>query len=82
MRVLHDWVYIRRDKQKQGLIILDDDDTGTGEVEFTGPGTKSNPMTVKPGDRVQWDRLYGAGLRSPVDDDCLFIKINDVWAII
>ncbi len=86
MKPLHDWVIIRRDppeKQTAGGIIINEnfeDHTGTGTVEYVGPGTKSSPMLVKPGDRVQWDKYYKSGF--DVEEGYVAVHCSDLQAVI
>lgn len=67
LQPIKDWVLIEPDKQEAvGTIIVPDsfkEDSGYGTVIAVGPGLKGEPIELRPGDRVTWDKLYGAGFR-------------------
>lgn len=57
---IQDVIVIKRDIEKQGLIII----PGTkkmlsGVIATCGPGKDDKPMTVKVGDRVAWGEYAG-----------------------
>ena len=70
-------------KTASGLYIPDtaQEKTQTATVEAVGPGTEKDPVTVKIGDKILYDKYAGTNLK--VDgEDYLILKMNDIIAVI
>jgi co-chaperonin GroES (HSP10) len=76
MQAIKDWVLIEPEKlvQAKGILIPDSlqEDSGYGTVISAGEKAEVNP-----GDRVVWDRLYGAGFRFDLDGREVIALHND-----
>jgi len=92
MRPLNDGVIVRREKEKEstlgGIIIPENvkDKSEVAVVLCVGPGRLTKeavriPMSVKPGDRVAYNKFAGADVNMP-DGKALFLKEDDIWAIL
>ena len=91
-RPLHDRVLLRRldeeEKTAGGIIIPDSakEKPMEGEVVATGPGArgddgKSNPLDVKPGDRVLFGKWSGTEVKVG-GEDLLIMKESDIMGVI
>ena len=70
-------------KTASGIIIPDaaQEKTQTAVVEAVGPGTEKDPITVKKGDRVMYDKYSGTPIKIDGEDH-LILKMNDIIAVI
>lgn len=70
-------------KTASGIIIPDaaQEKTQTAVVEAVGPGTEKDPITVKKGDRVMYDKYSGSQVK--IDgDEYLICKMSDIIAVL
>ncbi|MBO4547028.1 MAG: co-chaperone GroES [Treponema sp.] len=70
-------------KTASGIIIPDaaQEKTQTAVVEAVGPGTEKDPITVKKGDRVMYDKYSGTQVK--IDgDEYLICKMSDIIAVL
>ena len=70
-------------KTASGIIIPDaaQEKTQTATVEAVGPGTEKDPITVKKGDRVMYDKYSGTQVK--IDgDEYLICKMSDIIAVL
>ena len=70
-------------KTAGGLIIPDtaQEKTQAAVVEAVGPGTEKDPITVKVGDRVMYDKY--AGVQVKMDgEEYLIVKNSDIIAVV
>jgi chaperonin GroES len=70
-------------KTASGIIIPDtaQEKTQQGTVTAVGPGTEKDPITVKIGDKVMYDKY--AGTQVKIDgEDHLVLRISDILAIV
>ena len=70
-------------KTASGIIIPDaaQEKTQTATVEAVGPGTEKDPITVKKGDRVMYDKYSGTQVK--IDgEEYLICKMSDIIAVI
>ncbi len=70
-------------KTASGIIIPDaaQEKTQTAIVEEIGPGTEKDPVTVKKGDRIMYDKYSGTQVK--IDgDEYLIVKMSDIIAVI
>ena len=84
---LADRVLVKNDKAEtktaSGLIIPEaaQEKTQTAVVVEVGPGTDENPITVKKGDRIMYDKY--AGTQVKIDgEDHLILRMSDIIAVI
>ena len=70
-------------KTSSGIIIPDTakEKPQKGNIVAVGPGTKENPVTVKVGDVVLYEKYSGTELNHE-GKDYLIMKENDILAII
>ena len=87
IKPLADRVLVKNDKAETktagGLIIPEatQEKTQTAVVVEVGPGTEENPITVKKGDRIMYDKY--AGTQVKIDgEDHLILRMSDVIAVI
>ena len=87
IKPLADRVLVKNDKAETktagGLIIPEaaQEKTQTAVVVEVGPGTDENPITVKKGDRIMYDKY--AGTQVKIDgEDHLILRMNDIIAVI
>ncbi len=87
IKPLADRVLVKNDKAEtktaSGLIIPEaaQEKTQTAVVVEVGPGTDENPITVKKGDRIMYDKY--AGTQVKIDgEDHLILRMNDIIAVI
>ncbi|MCR5045967.1 MAG: co-chaperone GroES [Treponema sp.] len=70
-------------KTASGIIIPDaaQEKTQTAVVEAVGPGTEKDPITVKKGDRVMYDKYSGTQVK--IDgEEYLICKMSDIIAVL
>ena len=70
-------------KTASGIIIPDaaQEKTQTAVVEAVDPGTEKDPITVKKGDRVMYDKYSGTQVK--IDgDEYLICKMSDIIAVL
>ena len=70
-------------KTASGIIIPDaaQEKTQTAVVEAVGPGTEKDPITVKKGDRVMYDKYSGPQVK--IDgEEYLICKMSDIIAVL
>ena len=70
-------------KTASGIIIPDaaQEKTQTAVVEAVGPGTEKDPITVKKGDRVMYDKYSGTQVK--IDgEEYLISKMSDIIAVL
>lgn len=87
IKPLADRILVKNDKAEtktaSGLIIPEaaQEKTQTATVIAVGPGTSENPITVKAGDRIMYDKYAGTQLKIDGEDH-LILKIADVIAVV
>ncbi|MEE3410370.1 MAG: co-chaperone GroES [Treponema sp.] len=87
VKPLADRVLLKADKAESktasGIIIPDaaQEKTQTAVVEAVGPGTEKDPITVKKGDRVMYDKYSGTQVK--IDgEEYLICKMSDIIAVL
>ncbi|MBD5434871.1 MAG: co-chaperone GroES [Treponema sp.] len=87
VKPLADRVLLKADKAEtktaSGIIIPDaaQEKTQTAIVEAVGPGTEKDPVTVKVGDRIMYDKYSGTQIK--IDgEEYLIVKMSDIIATI
>ena len=87
IKPLADRVLVKNDKAEtktaSGLIIPEaaQEKTQTAVVVEVGPGTTDNPITVKKGNRIMYDKY--AGTQVKIDgEDHLILRMSDIIAVI
>ena len=87
VRPLADRVMVKLEKNEAktagGIIIPDtaQEKTQQGTVVAAGPGTEKEPITVKSGDKVMYDKY--AGTQVKVDgEEHLILKMADIIAVV
>lgn len=84
---LADRVLVKNDqaetKTASGLYIPEaaQEKTQTAVVVAVGPGTEDDKITVKPGDRIMYDKYSGTQVKIDGEDH-LIVKMSDIIAII
>jgi chaperonin GroES len=78
-------VKLEKDEAKTagGIIIPDtaQEKTQRGKVIEVGPGTEKDPITVKKGDKVMYDKYAGSPIK--IDgEEYLILKMADIIAIV
>jgi len=70
-------------KTASGLIIPEaaQEKTQTAEVIAVGPGTADEKITVKPGDKIMYDKYAGTQIKIDGEDH-LILRMNDIIAVI
>jgi chaperonin GroES len=70
-------------KSSGGIIIPEtaQEKTQLGKVIAVGPGTEKEKITVKPGDKVMYDKYAGTQIKIDGDEH-LILKMADVVAVI
>lgn len=87
LKPLADRILVKNDKAEtktsSGIIIPEaaQEKTQTAVVVEVGPGTEKDPITVKPGDRIMFDKYAGTPIKLDGEDH-LILRISDVVAII
>ncbi|MDR0909614.1 MAG: co-chaperone GroES [Spirochaetaceae bacterium] len=88
IKPLGDRVLLKCEKSESktagGLYIPDNaqEKTQKGIVEAVGPGTEKDPITVKVGDKVMYDKYAGTQLKADGGDDYLIVKMSDIIATV
>ena len=87
VKPLADRVLVKNDqaetKTASGIFIPEaaQEKTQTAVVVAVGPGTEDEKITVKPGDRIMYDKY--SGTRVKIDgEDHLIVKISDIIAVV
>lgn len=87
VKPLADRVLVKNDKAESktasGIIIPEaaQEKTQTAVVVAVGPGTDEEKITVKPGDRIMYDKY--AGTQVKIDgEEHLILKMSDIIAVI
>jgi len=87
VKPLADRVLVKQEKAETktagGIIIPDtaQEKTQTAVVTAVGPGTDDDKITVKPGDKVIYDKYAGTAIK--IDgDDYLILKNSDIIAVL
>jgi len=87
VRPLADRVMVKFEKNEAktagGIIIPDtaQEKTQQGKVIEVGPGTEKEKITVKPGDKVMYDKY--AGTQVKIDgEEHLILKMADIIAVV
>jgi chaperonin GroES len=87
VKPLADRVMVKLEKNEaktaSGIIIPDtaQEKTQQGTVTAIGPGTEKDPITVKIGDKVMYDKY--AGTQVKIDgDEHLVLRISDILAVV
>lgn len=87
IKPLADRVLVKNDKAETktsgGIIIPEaaQEKTQTASVIAVGPGTEDEKITVKPGDRIMYDKYAGTQIKIDGEDH-LILKMNDIIAVI
>ena len=87
IKPLADRVLVKNDKAEtetsSGIIIPEaaQEKTQTAKVVAVGPGTDDEKITVKPGDRIMYDKYAGTQIKLDGEDH-LILKMSDIIAII
>lgn len=87
IKPLADRVLVKNDKAEtktaSGLIIPEaaQEKTQTAVVVEIGPGTTDNPITVKKGDRIMYDKYSGTQVKIDGEDH-LILRMSDIIAVI
>jgi len=70
-------------KSSGGIIIPDNaqEKTQQGTVIDVGPGTEKDPITVKPGQKVMYDKYAGTQIKVSGEEH-LIIKMADIIAVV
>lgn len=70
-------------KTASGLIIPDtaQEKTQQAVVEAVGPGTEKEKVTVKPGDKILYDKYAGTNIKMD-GEDYLILKNSDIIAVV
>ena len=87
IKPLADRVLVKNDKAETktsgGIIIPEaaQEKTQTAVVVEVGPGTEENPITVKKGNRIMYDKY--AGTQVKIDgEEHLILRMSDIIAVI
>ena len=87
IKPLADRVLVKNDKAEtktaSGLIIPEaaQEKTQTAVVVEVGPGTDENPITVKKGDRIMYDKYAGTQVKIDGEDHPI-LRMSDIIAVI
>ena len=87
LKPLADRVLLKQEKAESktasGIIIPEtaQEKTQTAKVEAIGPGTEKDPITVKVGDRVMYDKYAGVQIKMD-GEEYLIVKNSDIIAIV
>ncbi len=87
VKPLADRVLVKNDqaetKTASGIFIPEaaQEKTQTAVVVAVGPGTEDEKITVKPGDRIMYDKYSGTQVKIDGEDH-LIVKISDIIAVI
>ncbi|MCQ2583052.1 MAG: co-chaperone GroES [Treponema sp.] len=87
IKPLADRVLVKNDKAEtkttSGIIIPEaaQEKTQTATVIAVGPGTDKEKITVKPGERIMYDKYAGTQIKIDGEDH-LILKMSDIIAVI
>lgn len=87
VKPLADRVLVKNDqaetKTASGIFIPEaaQEKTQTAVVVAVGPGTEDEKITVKPGDRIMYDKYSGTQVKIDSEDH-LIVKISDIIAVV
>ncbi|MCL2229531.1 MAG: co-chaperone GroES [Treponema sp.] len=87
IRPLQDRVVVKLEKNEAktagGIIIPDtaQEKTQAGTVTAIGPGTEKEPVTVKIGDKVMYDKYAGTQIKIDGEEH-LVLKMADIIAVV
>ena len=87
VKPLADRVLVKNDKSEtktaSGIIIPEaaQEKTQTAQVVEVGPGTDDEKITVKPGDRIMYDKYAGTEVKIDGEEH-LILKMSDIIAVI
>ena len=87
VKPLADRVLVKNDqaetKTASGIFIPEaaHEKTQTAVVVAVGPGTEDEKITVKPGDRIMYDKYSGTQVKIDGEDH-LIVKISDIIAVV
>ncbi|MGP1495787.1 MAG: co-chaperone GroES [Treponema sp.] len=87
VKPLADRVLVKNDqaetKTASGIFIPEaaQEKTQTAVVVAVGPGTEDEKITVKPGDRIMYDKYSGTQVKIDGEDH-LIVKISDIIAVV
>lgn len=87
IKPLADRVLVKQEKAESktasGIIIPDaaQEKTQLAKVEAVGPGTEKDPVTVKVGDRIMYDKYSGTQVKAD-GEEYLIVKMSDIIAVI
>ena len=87
VKPLADRVLVKNDqaetKTASGIFIPEaaQEKTQTAVVVAVGPGTEDEKITVKPGDRIMYDKQSGTQVKIDGEDH-LIVKISDISAVV
>ncbi|MCL2808989.1 MAG: co-chaperone GroES [Treponema sp.] len=87
VRPLADRVMVKLEKNEAktagGIIIPDtaQEKTQSGTVIAVGPGTEKEPITVKSGDKVMYDKYAGTQIKIDGEEH-LVLKMADIIAVV
>ena len=87
IKPLADRVLVKNEKAEtttaSGIIIPEaaQEKTQTAKVVAVGPGTDDDKITVKPGDRIMYDKYAGTQVKIN-NEDHLILKMSDIIAVI
>ena len=87
VKPLADRVLVKNDqaetKTASGIFIPEaaPEKTQTAVVVAVGPGTEDEKITVKPGDRIMYDKYSGTQVKIDGEDH-LIVKISDIIAVV
>lgn len=70
-------------KTASGIIIPDaaQEKTQTAKVEAVGPGTEKDPVTVKVGEMIMYDKYAGTQIKMD-GEEYLILKNSDIIAVL
>lgn len=87
IKPLADRILVKNDaaetKTASGLFIPEaaQEKTQTATVVEVGPGTEKEKITVKPGERIMYDKYAGTQIKLD-GEDYLILKMDDVIAVV
>ena len=87
IKPLADRVLVKNDKAEtktsSGIIIPEaaQEKTQTATVEAVGPGTEKDPVTVKVGETIMYDKYAGTQIKMD-GEEYLIVKNSDIIAVI
>jgi len=87
VRPLQDRVMVKLEKNETksagGIIIPDtaQEKTQMGTVVAVGPGTEKDPVTVKTGDKVMYDKYAGTQIKIEGEEH-LVLRMSDIIAVV